>query len=152
MKVSYHRIQTIGLVTVLFFLSACGPKGRGHPPTPPPAITSYTIGGTVSGLTGTVVLQNNGGDDLTLSTNAAFTFATSVASGNTYNVTVLTQPSGQECSVVGGQGTVGSANVTSVAVSCLTKYNIGGTLSGLTGTVVLRNNGGDDLTLSTNAA
>src|SRR5260370_36972117 len=37
----------------------------------------FTIGGTVTGLTGTgLILQDNGGDDLTLSANGAFAFKT----------------------------------------------------------------------------
>src|SRR5215475_3478862 len=54
-----------------------------------------TIGGTVSGLaTGTsVVLQNNGGDSLTITANGAFTFKTAVTGPtDAYKVTVLTQP------------------------------------------------------------
>ena len=55
--------------------------------------TAYTIGGTVSGLAGTgLVLQDNGGNNLALSANGAFTFGNSVSSGTTYAVTVLTQP------------------------------------------------------------
>ena len=42
------------------------------------------MGGTVSGLSGTVVLQDNGGDDLTVTANGSFTFATTVASGAAY--------------------------------------------------------------------
>ena len=42
---------------------------------------SYSIGGTVSGLSGTVVLQDNGGDDLSVTANGSFTFATSLAGG-----------------------------------------------------------------------
>ena len=80
--------------------------------------TSYSIGGTVSGLSGTVVLQDNGGDDLSVSANGSFTFGTPVASGAGYSVTVKTNPAGQTCTVSGGSGTVGSANVTSVSVSC----------------------------------
>jgi hypothetical protein len=80
--------------------------------------TTYTVGGSVSGLSGTVVLQDNGGDNLSVSANGSFTFATSLVSGAAYSVTVLTNPSGQVCTVSGGSGTVGSANVTSVAVSC----------------------------------
>ena len=78
----------------------------------------YSVGGTVSGLSGTVVLQDNGGDDLSVTANGSFTFATALASGAAYNVTVKTNPSGQSCTVSNGSGTVGSANVTSVAVSC----------------------------------
>ena len=36
----------------------------------------YSVGGTVSGLSGTVVLQDNGGDDLSVTANGSFTFAT----------------------------------------------------------------------------
>ena len=79
---------------------------------------TYSVGGTVSGLSGTVVLQDNGGDDLSVGGNGAFTFATSLATGAAYNVTVKTNPSGQSCSVSGGTGTVGTANVTGVAVTC----------------------------------
>ena len=79
---------------------------------------SYPVGGAVSGLSGTVVLQDNGGDDLSVSANGSFTFATPVASGSGYAVTVKTNPSGQSCTVSNGSGTVGSANVTDVAVSC----------------------------------
>src|SRR5215469_15227394 len=78
----------------------------------------YTVGGSVSGLSGTVVLQDNGGDTLSVSANGSFTFATSLASGAAYSVTVKTNPSGQLCTVANGSGTVASANVTSVAVTC----------------------------------
>ncbi len=84
-------------------------------------VSSYTIGGMVSNLFGTgLVLRNNGGDDLAIGSNGSFTFATPIASGSPYSVTVFTDPSGpsQTCSVSNGSGTVGTANVTSVAVSC----------------------------------
>jgi hypothetical protein len=83
------------------------------------AVTTYTVGGTVSGLSGSVVLQDNGGDNLTVNGNGSFTFATPVVSGSSYSVTVLTNPNGQSCSVANGSGTV-SANVTSVSVTCTT--------------------------------
>jgi hypothetical protein len=79
---------------------------------------TYTVGGTVSGLSGTVVLQDNAGDDLTVTANGSFTFATALASGSAYNVTVEISPSGQSCSVADGSGTIASANVTNVAVTC----------------------------------
>jgi hypothetical protein len=114
---------------------------------------TFSVGGNVSGLTGTVVLRNNGGDNLSVSANGAFTFATRVASGGAYAVTVLTQPAGQTCTVASGSGTA-NANVTNVAVTCTTNptFSIGGSVSGLSGTVVLRNNGGDNLSVSANGA
>jgi hypothetical protein len=83
--------------------------------SPPP---TYSIGGTVSGLSGTVVLRDNGGDDLSLSSNGSYNFKTQMPSGGTYAVTVETNPSGQACTVANGSGTVASANVTNVAVTC----------------------------------
>lgn len=79
---------------------------------------AYTVGGTISGLTGSVVLQNNGGNSLTSNSNGAFTFSTPVATGGAYNVTVLTQPAGQTCTVSNGSGTIGGSNVTNVGVTC----------------------------------
>ena len=116
--------------------------------------TTYSIGGTVSGLSGTVVLQDNGADNLSVSANGSFTFATPLAGGAGYAVTVKTSPSGQSCTVSNGSGTVAAANVTNVAVSCTSAaaYSIGGTVSGLSGTVVLQDNGGDNLSVSANGS
>jgi large repetitive protein len=117
----------------------------------------FTIGGSVTGLSGTgLVLEDNQGDDLAVAADGAFTFATSVASGATYTVTVKTQPSSpaQTCQVSGGSGTVGGANVTSVAVNCaLNTYTVGGTVTGLVGNgLVLENNGTDDLSVTGNGS
>ena len=64
------------------------------------------------------MLQNNGGNDLSVSGNGPFTFSTALAGGAAYAVTVKTNPSGQTCSVSNGSGTVASSNVTNVAVAC----------------------------------
>jgi hypothetical protein len=116
--------------------------------------STFTIGGTVTGLLGSgLVLQDNGGDNLAISADGRFTFATPIASGSTFAVTVLTSPAApsQTCTVSGGTGTVGGGNVTSVAINCTTnRYMIGGTISGLVGTVTLQNNGGDDRPVTSN--
>ena len=124
----------------------------------PSSLYSFTIGGTVAGLGAgkSVVLLNNGGDALTRNANGGFSFATALASGASYAVTVGTQPAGQTCTISNGSGTVASANVTNVAVSCVdlppATYTIGGNLSGLGAgkSVVLLNNGGDALTRNAN--
>jgi hypothetical protein len=94
------------------------PDADDPPPPPPPPASEYTVGGTVSGLSGTVGLLNNGGDNLSVSSNSGFTFATSLANGASYAVTVGTQPAGQTCEVGSGTGTISSANVTDVSVTC----------------------------------
>jgi hypothetical protein len=79
---------------------------------------SFTVGGTVSGLSGSVVLQDNGGDQVTVAADGSFRFPTALAAGAAYAVTVGTEPAGQTCSVSGGSGTVAAADVTGVAVTC----------------------------------
>lgn len=78
----------------------------------------YTIGGTVSGLAGTLKLRDNGVDQLTLMTNGMFTFGTQVASGAGYNVTVFQNPSGQICTLANNAGMVTNANITNVTATC----------------------------------
>ena len=80
--------------------------------------TTYTVGGTVSDLNGTLVLQNNAGDDLTISADGVFTFATSVADGSTYGVTVLSKPTLQWCTVAHNSGFISGADVADVSVTC----------------------------------
>ena len=88
-------------------------------------VTGYTVGGisgSITGLTGTgLVLQNNGGDNLLISAGSIgpFTFNTPLASGDPYNITVLTQPHNpdQSCSATGNSN-IGSANVNTVTVLC----------------------------------
>jgi hypothetical protein len=117
---------------------------------------TYTIGGTISGLSGSgLVLQNNGGNNLSVAAGAtSFTFSTPIPAGSTYNVTVLTQPSNpaQTCTVTNGSGTA-NGNVTNIQVACsTTTYTIGGTISGLSSSgLVLQNNGGNNLSVAAGA-
>jgi hypothetical protein len=115
------------------------------------------VGGAITGLAGTgLVLQLNGGSNLAVTSDGSFNFTSTVASGATYAVTVLTQPTApsQTCAVTNGSGTVATANVTSVIVTCASgQYSVGGSVSGLAGTgLVLQNNGGDDLPITANGA
>ena len=54
------------------------------------AARAFTVGGTLTGLPAgdTVTLQDNGADNLTLSTNGTFTFPTALPNGHAYSVTV----------------------------------------------------------------
>ncbi len=86
---------------------------------------TYVIGGRVSGLSGTVILQNNGGDNLIISANGVFNFATELDDAAGYNVTVLTNPGSQTCTISSGQGIVADADVNNILVSCATVHNSG---------------------------
>ena len=100
----------------LMLLAACNGGGNSSAP-----MMTYTVGGVVTGLNGSgLVLQNNGGSSLPVSSLGAFTFTGALSSGAAYSVTVATQPSSptQSCVVNNGSGTVSAANVTNVAVDC----------------------------------
>ncbi|MFN0300247.1 MAG: beta strand repeat-containing protein [Burkholderiales bacterium] len=150
------KSNTCGAVVMAgLLLAACGGGGGGVVDLSQAAAPVYSIGGTVSGLGAgkNIVLRNNGGNDLTVGANGAFTFSGTLNNNEAYSVTIATQPVGQICTVGTASGTVRGANVTTVAVSCTSNaYTIGGTVSGLVAgrTVVLRNNGANDLTATAN--
>jgi 6-phosphogluconolactonase len=133
-------LRSSGSATFLALLMVgCGggSSGGASSEQPPPPLT-YSIGGTVTGLTGSgLVMQTNAGDVAPVSAAGAFTFANQLGTGAAYTVSVKTQPSApvQNCTVSNGSGTVGTANVTTVAVACSTMagYTVGGTVSGLVG-------------------
>lgn len=165
-------LTTILLPAIVSYVQEGGNLSTGRPNTTPATITTtqitnqtqfadstpivsstgstsgYTIGGTITGLTGTLVLQNNGSDDTSLTANGNFTFTAAIKAASTYSVTVKTQPVEQTCLVSNGSG-VANNTITNVSVSCTTNtYSIGGIITGLTTTgLVLQNNGGDNITL-----
>ncbi len=153
-RVSWSKIILVSaMASVSLTLTACGGGGGGSSGAGGSGATpTYSIGGTLSGLASgqSVVLQDNGGNNLTVSANGAFTFTSQVSGA--YAVTVLTQPAGQTCSVTSGGSGTATANVTNVAVACTNVYSVTALVSGLASgqSVVLQDNGGNNLTVSTN--
>jgi DNA-binding beta-propeller fold protein YncE len=90
------------------------------------ASKGYTVGGTVTGLTGSGLVLGvydsdpNSGWSLAVSAAGTFVFPVQFAQGATYFVEVDKQPTSpiQLCIVTNGGGTIGTANVTDVAVVC----------------------------------
>lgn len=118
-----------------------------------------SISGTVTGLTrGTLLLNNAGTETIAVSSNGNFLFAKQAAEGNAFNVTVVGEPSGLNCVVANGIGTIvhdttGGSNVNvacSEGASAFTRFNLGITVSGLSpgNSVTFVNNGLDTLTVS----
>lgn len=109
------------LIVAGLLITACS-GGSTPSSTPSPDVSGtaakYTVGGTVSGLAGTLVLQNNAGDDLTLTSNDAFAFSTLIADGSAYAVTIKNQPSGLSCAISNGSGTLKGQNITNVTIAC----------------------------------
>ena len=109
----------------------------------------YSIGGSVIGLAGSgLILQNNNGDDLTISANGSFIFPTAMFDTTSYSVNVVQQPTNlsQTCVVNSGSGTLVGANITNVQVVCTSEsYVVTAYVTGLAGAgLVLQNNSGDN--------
>src|SRR5580698_9235256 len=144
---SFLLVLTIG---ALLSFAACGGGGTGviHP-TP----ANYTISANVTGLNSgaNVVLQDNGGNNLTVNADGTFSFTTLVPLGSPYSVSVLTQPTGQTCTPSNNTGTA-TSNVT-VAVACANTtnptYTLSATVIGLAGgNLVLQDDAQQQLTFS----
>lgn len=129
---------------------------------PPKEVMQYRIGGTAIGiLSSGLVLQNNGASDLAVDTDGSFYFAARQTSGSSYAVTVKKNPPGQTCRVTEhGSGAVGVQDVTQVVVSCTktpivdggepgtpSRYTVGGTISGLTGSGLVLASGSDQIAI-----
>ena len=122
MRTAIYSASVVGLMAVA--LAGCGGggddnDGGGGTGGGGTGGVSYAVGGEVLGLGAgkTVVLQNNGGDDLRKNANGKFEFGKRLAAGQAYQVRVSTQPAGQSCTVANGSGTV-SAAVSNVKVTC----------------------------------
>jgi hypothetical protein len=102
-----------------------------------------------------LTLATSGQSSLPVAAGAtSFAFPGPMMSGSSYAVTVATQPSGQVCTVGGGSGMMGGANVTNVVVNCSTsQFLVGGTVSGLAGSgLVLSMAGQADLVVPAGAS
>jgi hypothetical protein len=92
----------------------------------PPA---HAVGGTITGLASATdrVSLYYGANNLNFFIDHAFAngpFAFTAAevspvAGTAYSVTIAAQPVGQRCDIVGGAGTVGAGDVTSIRITCV---------------------------------
>jgi hypothetical protein len=144
MKASILSFARRASALSILALAACGGFG-----------SDSIIGGTLAGLGLNVVLSNNGTDNLTLSANGSFVFATKIAAGSGYAVAVATQPLGQTCSVGNATGTVNVAgsDIDNIDVTCLTTSSVVVTVTGLvSGVSVVLSDGVTPLTIAANGA
>jgi hypothetical protein len=97
----------------------CSPV-KGTPDAAIDAAAMFTVGGTVTGFAGSgMVLRLNGGSDLAIAGDGAFSFPDALTNGTSYAVTVGAQPSCPQrlCALAGADGTLAGTNA-SVTVTC----------------------------------
>src|SRR5208283_4133979 len=112
----------------------------------------FIIGGAVGLNGGSVIIEDNNGQPLTVS-GSPFTFPTKVANCSTYNVTVHAQPAGQVCRVGNASGPIHGANITNVAIACEpAPYTVSATVYGLSSgkSLVLLQDNSSQLLVSAN--
>jgi hypothetical protein len=104
-----------------------------------PTPIRYAVGGIVKGLTGGGLSLSNNGETLAITAtpgqDVKFSFANRLETGNTYDVKVATTPDApkQVCLLTGGAGTVGTSDITNVAVTCATGRGLSVNVTGMNG-------------------
>lgn len=140
---NYPKSKPIALLIASLLaalVTGCGSDGGGSGTVP--ATSTYTVSGSVSGISVSgLKLTNNVANEITVNAAGAFTFTTRLATGKTYNVQVSQNPTApvQTCTVLNNAGTIAGANITDVNVVCsvltLTIQGISNTAPGQTPTV-----------------
>jgi hypothetical protein len=121
------------------------------------ATSSFTVGGSVSGLQGSGLrLQLGDGELLAVDADGGFAFSEPLSDGSAYRVQVVTQPStpSQQCTVENASGALAGEDVNNVQVNCIAdSFTVGGTVSGLVGSgLTLKLDSGELLEISDNGA
>lgn len=80
--------------------------------------TAWSVGGSVTGLDGTVMLRLNGGSALPVSSTGGYAFPQRLADGASYVVSISQQPAQQLCTLDNASGVVAGADVDDVNVHC----------------------------------
>src|SRR5690242_7843113 len=82
-------------------------------------VVTYTVGGSISGATPTVLITLNGTTGINMSGDGNFRFPNKLMTGDTYNVQIA-DPS-DRCTVANGAGTVAMMNIVNVSITCVTQ-------------------------------
>lgn len=95
------------------------PASSSSPPPPPPPTVTYSVGGSITGLTRnglTVTMATNGTPKSIVAGSTTYSW-TGLDSGTYYDVHVVTNPTGLNCTVSNHEGFAGS-NITNVNITC----------------------------------
>ncbi|WP_175597354.1 choice-of-anchor tandem repeat GloVer-containing protein [Peristeroidobacter soli] len=162
-----RSLSWLGAIPLTLLLAACG-GGDGDSASAPAntdggstannggntPVDTFSIGGTVSGLPdGTQLsLLDNGANAQSITSNGPFTLTEKLSAGSAYSVTLGAKPTGYQCNVTGGAGTMPASNITDVAIACTRiTVTVGGSITGLNADGLTITNGNDTLEIPANA-
>lgn len=100
--------QKIILVSLVFIFISCDGGSSG-----------LVVSGKVQGLDGTLIIQNNGKDDITIEKDGTFSF--NVTDKSDYNIEMFREPCAQRCEIKNGKGIVENKSVENIDIICLAK-------------------------------
>lgn len=143
---SIRNLQNYLMIFGCALLSACGGGGGGsisNNTEVPIAATLYALSGSITGLAGDGLELANGNQVITIpSGSSSFQFKDLLTAGQSYAVSIKTQPAGLTCSVENAVGTIIGSNITNIVVTCsLNAHAIGGVATGLSVSGLVLSNG-----------
>lgn len=108
------------IMSCVVWVYGCGGGGAGGIPAPPATPSTFSIGVTVTGLSGAGLRLGIDGEALAVANDGVARFATRQRTGARYDVIVLKQPvmPAQFCAVENGTGTIEGRDIANVVVSC----------------------------------
>lgn len=100
--------------------SGAGTMGTAAVTIPVTCVNTYTIGGSITGLSASGLTLADGPETLAVANGAtSFAFPQAIPSGDAYQVTIGGQPRAETCAIADGAGSIGSANVSSIRITCV---------------------------------
>ena len=137
MKTRARSLPMLAACSLLALLAGCGGGATNT--------TSINLGGSVTGLTDSGLVLSNGLSVAAIGSNSTtFTFPSRVLIGSQYLVQVQTNPPSLLCTVTNGLGFVtNNTDINNVAVACVPRNTLGGTITGLATDGLILANGSD---------
>lgn len=78
----------------------------------------YTVGGSVSGLSGTLQINLNTGNTLDITGNGTFSFLTQVEYSSDYQVDIVSTPPGMQCNISNNSGVMPANDINNINIIC----------------------------------
>lgn len=129
------------LIAAGFALSGClgsssdsgpGPDDDNGDDDEPETEETYVVGGEATGLgDGTVTLELNGDEPLDIESDGAFEFSTELESGESYTVSIVSEPDDRNCALDNASGSVDDSDIGNVQLDCVSLHTVGGEASGI---------------------
>lgn len=145
MKSFTQPVRLAAAACAALALAACGGGSDGD----------LYLAGQIFGLTksGLVLENRSNGDTKEIPAySSTFIMDKRVDNDESFDIQVKTQPTGAVCTPRFNRGRTGAYSIQSIEINCVTNtYQLGGTISGLTGTGLVLINGDDQLTVTPGA-